>query len=102
MATSKVVYSGRTLIDLTGDTVTEESLLRGYTAHKAYGTLITGTAFDGYPNEFTFLDVLEDSNGHAIQDSSEDVLYGRTVYRKARNNVIFDSYGDIIEDSSIV
>lgn len=92
MATSKVVYSGRTLIDLTGDTVTEESLLRGYTAHKADGTLITGTAFDGYPNEFTFLDVLEDSNGHAIQDSSEDVLYGRTVYRKARNNVIFDSY----------
>lgn len=86
MATSKVVYSGRTLIDLTGDTVTEESLLRGYTAHKADGTLITGTAFDGYPNEFTFL----------------DVLYGRTVYRKARNNVIFDSYGDIIEDSSIV
>ena len=64
--------------------------------------MITGTAFDGYPNEFTFLDVLEDSNGHAIQDSSEDVLYGRTVYRKARNNVIFDSYGDIIEDSSIV
>ena len=102
MATSKVVYSGRTLIDLTGDTVTEESLLRGYTAHKADGTLITGTAFDSYPNEFTFLDVLEDSNGHAIQDSSEDVLYGRTVYRKARNNVIFDLYGDIIEDSSIV
>lgn len=99
MATSKVVYSGRTLIDLTGDTVTEESLLRGYTAHKADGTLITGTAFDGYPNEFTFLDVLEDSNGHAIQDSSEDVLYGRTVYRKARNNVIFDSYGDIIENT---
>lgn len=41
MATSKVIYSGRTLIDLTGDTVTEESLLRGYTAHKADGTIIT-------------------------------------------------------------
>lgn len=35
MATNKVVYSGRTLIDLTGDTVTEETLLRGYTAHRA-------------------------------------------------------------------
>ena len=42
MATSKVVYSGRTLIDLTGDTVTEETLLRGYTAHKANGTKIVG------------------------------------------------------------
>lgn len=102
MTTSKVIYSGRTLIDLTGDTVTEESLLRGYTAHKADGTIITGTAFAGYPNEFTFLDVLEDSSGHAIQDSFGDVLYGRTVYRKARNNVIFDSSGDIVEDSSTV
>ena len=35
MATNKVVYSGRTLIDLTGDTVTEETLLRGYTAHRS-------------------------------------------------------------------
>ena len=32
MATSKVVYSGKTLIDLTEDTITEETLLRGYTA----------------------------------------------------------------------
>ena len=31
MATSKVVYSGKTLIDLTEDTITEETLLRGYT-----------------------------------------------------------------------
>ena len=47
MATNKVVYSGRTLIDLTGDTVTEETLLRGYTAHRADGTQIVGTAFAG-------------------------------------------------------
>ena len=44
MATNKVVYSGRTLIDLTDDTITEEALLRGYTAHKADGTQIVGTA----------------------------------------------------------
>ena len=49
MATNKVVYSGRTLIDLTGDTVTEETLLMGYTAHKADGTQMIGTAFAGYP-----------------------------------------------------
>lgn len=100
MATNKVIYGGKTLIDLTGDTVTEESLLRGYTAHKADGTLITGTAFAGYPNEFTFLDALEDSNGEVIQDSSNDEVCGRTVYHKARNNVILDSSGETIEDSS--
>lgn len=38
MATNKVVYSGRTLIDLTRDTVTEETLLRGYTAKRLYGS----------------------------------------------------------------
>ena len=52
MAANKVVFGNKVLIDLTGDTVTEEALLKGYTAHKADGTIITGTAFAGYPNEF--------------------------------------------------
>jgi len=45
MAANKVVFGNKVLIDLTGDTVTEEALLKGYTAHKADGTIITGTAF---------------------------------------------------------
>lgn len=32
MGVSKVVYGGKTLIDLTGDTVTEDKLLKGATA----------------------------------------------------------------------
>lgn len=59
MAANKVVFGNKVLIDLTGDTVTEEALLKGYTAHKADGTIITGTAFAGYPNEFVFLDNIE-------------------------------------------
>ena len=59
MAANKVVFGNKVLIDLTGDTVTEEALLKGYTAHKADGTIITGTAFAGYPNEFVFLDNAE-------------------------------------------
>lgn len=43
MAINKVVYGGRTLIDLTGVTVTPEVLLAGYTAYDASGNLITGT-----------------------------------------------------------
>lgn len=42
MPISKVVYNQETLIDLTADTVTEESLKRGFTAHRADGTLIIG------------------------------------------------------------
>ncbi len=46
---SKVIYAGNVLIDLTADSVTEESLLSGVTAHGANGKLIVGTLaeYDG-------------------------------------------------------
>lgn len=40
---SKVIYGGETLIDLTGDTITADTLLRGNTAHDKSGASITGT-----------------------------------------------------------
>lgn len=43
MAISKVVYGGNTLIDLTGDTVKADKLLKGYKAHGADGEIINGT-----------------------------------------------------------
>lgn len=39
---SKVTFDGDTLIDLTADTVTANSLLSGYTAHGANGQRING------------------------------------------------------------
>lgn len=42
MGRSKIVYVGDTLLDLTEDTVTPETLLKGKTAHNAAGELITG------------------------------------------------------------
>lgn len=47
MANNKVVYDGVTLVDLTSDTVTPETLLTGATAHDASGVQITGTATGG-------------------------------------------------------
>lgn len=43
MAVSKVVYAGETLVDLTSDTVTENALRQGYTAHDKAGNPVTGT-----------------------------------------------------------
>lgn len=43
MATNKVVYGNRTLIDLTQDTIIADALLAGYTAHGANGEEINGT-----------------------------------------------------------
>lgn len=40
---NKVIYGGQTLIDLTADTVTEDKILSGYTAHVASGETVTGT-----------------------------------------------------------
>lgn len=46
---SKVVLEDQVLIDLTGDTVTPESLLSGFTAHDAMGQMIQGAASAGRP-----------------------------------------------------
>lgn len=43
MAVNKVIYGTTVLVDLTGDTVTADKLLKGATAHDASGEQITGT-----------------------------------------------------------
>lgn len=43
MAVNKVVYGGETVIDLTGDTVTADSLVTGTKAHDKSGASIVGT-----------------------------------------------------------
>ena len=47
MAVNKVDINGATVIDLTGDSVTPETLLQGATAHDASGAAITGTMIRG-------------------------------------------------------
>ena len=47
---NKVTFSGRTLIDLTSDTVTAETLLEGITAHDKSGRPIVGTLVCGDPD----------------------------------------------------
>lgn len=47
MANNKVILNGETLIDLTEDTVTEDTLLEGETAHDASGNAIIGRARQG-------------------------------------------------------
>lgn len=47
MAINKIIYGGKTLIDLTGDTATAEKVLIGFTFHDAAGEEQEGTcAFD--------------------------------------------------------
>ena len=46
MSVNKVIYGGRTLIDLSSDTVTPGTLLKGVTAHKKDGSIIIGSNSD--------------------------------------------------------
>ena len=69
MGINKVVYGGKTLIDLAGDTVTADKLLNGITAHGKDGELVTG--------ECTF-DV---DSGDATVAVAE-MLTGKTAYAR--------------------
>lgn len=69
MANSKIIYDGKTLIDLTADTVTAEKLLKGVTAHGKDGELVTGTC------DF-------DANTQDATAAEAEILKGKTAYVK--------------------
>ena len=54
MPRSKIIYGDEVLIDLTGDTVTADTLAEGVTAHDAAGNAITGTMAVGGGNEAAY------------------------------------------------
>lgn len=69
MAISKVIYGGRTLIDLTSDTITADKVLKGFTAHGADGEKITGSCtFDADTSDATA--------------SAAEILSGKIAYNK--------------------
>ena len=67
MAVSKVIYGGKTLIDLTADSVAADKLLKGYTAHGADGEPVEGACtFDADTQDATANDA--------------EILNGKTAY----------------------
>lgn len=72
MAVNKVVYAGETLVDLTNDTVTPETLAKGATAHDASGAVIVGTMATGggsdLPDGYSRVDFIE-FNGKQLVDT---------------------------------
>ena len=65
---NKIIYGGRTLIDLTSDTITADKLLEGYTAHDKSGAIITGTnTYDSDTSDDTaaVAEILVNKTAHA-------------------------------------
>lgn len=70
------------MIDLTGDTVTEETLLKGCQAHRADGTIIIGTMLSRCPAEFIIEEKISDSSGQNVQDEDGNVVKGGIKYQR--------------------
>lgn len=68
---NKVIYGGKTLIDLTGDTISPDKLLAGITAHDKSGAPITGScAFDVDSTDATA--------------AVAEILLGKTAYARGQ------------------
>lgn len=67
MAKNKIIFGGEVLIDLTGDTVSPETLANGVTAHDKSGELITGTS-------------TKDSDTSDATAKVAEILTGKTAY----------------------
>lgn len=80
---NKVTFGGKTLIDLTGDTVTADKILSGYTAHDKSGKKITGTFMSDLPLGFGIEGTIEDDNGDTLFDSNNVSFIGEVMYRMA-------------------
>ena len=80
---NKVTFAGKTLIDLTGDTVTADKILSGYTAHDKSGKKITGTFMSDLPLGFGIDCNIEDDNGDTLFDDSNVSFIGEVMYRMA-------------------
>ena len=68
MNVNKVIYGGDVLIDLTGDSVSADKILKGITAHDKSGAKITGTCtFDSDTSEDTaaVAEILVGKTAHA-------------------------------------
>lgn len=63
---SKIIYDGQVLIDLTGDTVVANKLLKNFTAHGADGEIVTGTC------DF-------DVNSSGATATAAEILLGKTA-----------------------
>lgn len=69
MGYNKIIYGGKVLIDLTGDTVTAAQLKKGITAHDKSGAVITGTCE-------------HDVNSGDATVGAAEMLYGKTAYAR--------------------
>lgn len=86
MPVSKVIYAGETLVDLTEDTVTPETLAEGVTAHDKTGAQITGTYKGG-----------EDLN--AVLTEQETLIAELQAALMGKGSAWYDAFWDAYQEN---
>lgn len=102
MAINKIIYGGETLIDLTGDTITESDLAYGVTAHDKSGAVITGTSTldsDTSDDTAAVAEILSGKTAHARGAELTGTMPNRgavtgTISTKAQQYTIQQGYHD--------
>lgn len=89
MATNKVVYAGRVLIDISDSTVTPETLPEGVIAYNAKGERIVGTMKAG--SQITTTD---DGNGNVA-------VNGLSAHVDDAGNVVVTGLTETLEDGNL-
>ena len=99
---NKIIYGGKTLIDLTADTVTADKLAEGVTAHDKSGAVITGTnTYDSDTSEDTaaVAEILSGKTAHARGTQLTGTMPNNgavtgTITTKAQEYTIAQGYHD--------
>ena len=122
MSVNKVIYGGRTLIDLSSDTVTTDTLLKGVTAHKKDGSIITGTLLigsnsdeidriltagliDGYKqfsDDGTIISTTDSQGRKLIKEFSNNFMTCTTTLYDSGNVVLGKTIKDFSNDSGTI
>lgn len=93
MGVNKVEYGDETLIDLTGDSVTPETLAEGVTAHDASGEPIIGTMRALGDNDIT---------SDVIEDSTKLITSGGVYTALGGKRLAFSEAAPTVDDRSVI
>ena len=89
MGVNKVIFGGETVVDLTSDTVTPETLAVGITAHDKSGNLITGTMAGGSGDSSDEIDALvglfDDTTTHFESNRITKLIQYAFAYRNCKS-----------------
>lgn len=87
MAYNKVVYGNTTLVDLTGDTVTANTLFDGAKAHNNKGIVITGTLFHGFPSSVTITKIASEPSAVSKKEKNIVIYNNKTLINLSSDTV---------------